>query len=177
MNKVEAESCGNKGEKSKHTRKSKIFFMTPTRAPPEKGIKIEVFLLMISSHRFFASNGLEKAEKTLWTELVVKFFIVCVHSGFISRRRWNGWVNVDGVLFQPIAPMSCYGVFPSIFRSENGAISTESAGATKCFLLLILRQLLKVAGGNKVQARHHTRASYVCKLIQARARHREERGK
>lgn len=115
MNKVEAESCGNKGEKSKHTRKSKIFFMTPTRAPPEKGIKIEVFLLMISSHRFFASNGLEKAEKTLWTELVVKFFIVCVHSGFISRRRWNGWVNVDGVLFQPIAPMSCYGVFSEHF--------------------------------------------------------------
>lgn len=91
--------------------------MTPTQAPPEKGIKIEVFLLMISSHRFSASNGLEKAEKTLWTELVVKFFIVCVHSGFISRRWWNGWVNVDGVLFQPIAPMSCCGVF-----SEHSSI-------------------------------------------------------
>lgn len=80
MNKVEAESCGNKGEKSKHTRKSKIFFMTPTRAPPEKGIKIEVFLLVISSHRFFASNGLEKAEKKLYGQRVGSKIFYCVCS-------------------------------------------------------------------------------------------------
>lgn len=102
--------------------------MTPTRGP-EKGIKIEVFLLMISSHRFsLAAN--------LWTDLVVKFFIVCVYSGFISPAVAGGLMVME--YFGPIAPMSC----STFFTLSNPKLRNfnKISRSDEMFLLLILQR-------------------------------------
>lgn len=89
------ESCGNKGEKKqtheKKKRKQQNIFYDADPRQEEKGIKIEVF----SSH-----DLLPRTAANLWSDLVLKFFIVCVYSGFISPAVAGGLMVMDDELLR-----------------------------------------------------------------------------